>query len=71
MGLVHKKNIFSPDPVGKKTAQIHMGIKEVIVIADHRIGEQAHVQTQFKGTDLILLRIRLNPLPGEIVRMGQ
>ena len=71
VSLVHEKNILAPDSLRKKAAQIHMGIKEIIVITDHRVGKQAHIQTHLKRTYLILARILLYPFPREVVRMSQ
>ena len=71
VGFIHQKNIFSPDSLRKKAAQIDMGIKKIIVIADYRIGKQTHIKTQLKGADLMLLCIRLYLLSGEIIHMGQ
>ena len=48
-----------------------MGIEHIIIITDDPVGKQAHIQTQFKGTDLVPARIFLDGLPVIMILMQQ
>ena len=48
-----------------------MGIKHIIIVTYDAIGEQAHVQAHFKGTDLIFPGIGFHHLPVIVVLMGE
>ena len=53
MCLIDQKYVIALTAICEETLQIHMGIKEVIVISDDAIGEQTQIQPEFKGTYLI------------------
>ena len=48
-----------------------MGIKGIIIIADHPVREQAHIQTHLKRADLMLYCICLDQFPVEADFMSQ
>ncbi len=46
--------LLEPDPLCKKTFQVHIRVKHIIIITDNIIHPGCHVQTHLKRTDLIL-----------------
>ena len=66
MGLIDEKNVrtFSAAPLPEKALQIDIQIKDVIIVTDNHIHPQGKVKAQFKGTDLILLRLCKNHFSG-------
>ena len=48
MCLIDQKYIITLTAISKETFQIHMGIKEVIVVSDDAVSEQAQIQSEFK-----------------------
>ena len=64
MGLVNQEDILSFHALGKIPFQTHVRVKHVIVVTDNSVHEIADVQAEFKGTDLKLLSIPQNRLPG-------
>ena len=65
--LVDQKNIFPPDPFRKKSAQVHMRIEQIIIVADDCIGKKTHIKTHFKGADHMPFRIFFYFFPVEDV----
>ncbi len=71
MGLVNQKNIVLPHALSKEPFQIHMRVKQIIVVADNRVRKQAHIKTKLKRTDHMLFCTGNNRLPVKIVLFGQ
>ena len=71
MRLIHQKEVLALRSLRKKTLQIYMGIKQIVVIPDNAIGKEADIQTELKGADPVLARIFLYDLPRKAVRMQQ
>ena len=55
--LVYQKNIIVLFSLGKKTLQIHIRIKHIIVITDNDIRVQRCIQRHLKRTHLIFFRL--------------
>ena len=54
MCFIHKEDILLFASLCEESLEIYMRIEQIIVIADYSIGEQAYIQTEFKGTDHML-----------------
>ena len=59
MGLIDKKNIVFLC-ISKKAFQINIRIKNVIVITDHTVHPQRHIQLHFKRTHIMFFGISIN-----------
>ncbi len=71
MRLVNQKNIIFPYPLGKETLQIHVRVKEIIIIAYNRIRKQTHIKAKLKGTDPVLSGTGADCVPVKTVPTGQ
>ena len=69
--LVYQEDIISRGIVTEKSLQVHIRVKEIIIVADHRIRKQAHVQTHLKRTYHVFFRVPLNLLSAEAIRGSQ
>ena len=47
-----------------------MGVKGIVVVTNHRICKQTHIQTHLKGADLMSPGIVLHPFSVKAVLMG-
>ena len=68
MRLIYQKQILSLCAFRKETLQLCTRIKNIIIITDHRIRPQRHIQSELKRTNLPFLCLRLDrrtvkPLP--------
>ena len=72
VSLVHKEQILvSALSLREEPPQPCVRVKEIIIIPDHRVGEQGDIQPQFKGAYLILFSIREQDFPAHIFLFGQ
>ena len=58
--LIHQKKVIPRYSFTKKTFQINMRIKHIVIISNDAIRKKTHVQTEFKGTDVVFSGIFLN-----------
>ncbi len=59
MRLINQKKITLRISLSKKTFEIYMWIKHIIIVTDHSIRKQAHIQTHLKRTYPVLFGITL------------
>ena len=71
MCLVNQENIVFPHSFGKKTLQIDMWIKQIVIITDDHIRKQTHIQTHFKRTHLMACCIFFDLFTGKVIFMDQ
>ena len=71
MRLVHQKDIIAIVIFRKKSPQIYVRVKRIIVITDNPVREQTHIQAKFKRTYLMLSCILLYHFSGKACFMCQ
>ena len=57
MRFIHKENIVALQPFRKKTLQIHIRVKYIIIVTDDIIDPACRIQTKFKRADHKFLRL--------------
>src|SRR5690554_1858833 len=64
MGLIDQKGVALLMLL-EEPAKIDTGIESIVVITDHYICPECHIEREFKGTDPVFTRQPDNPLPGK------
>jgi hypothetical protein len=64
MSLINKKNIIPRNVISKEPLQMYIGIKGIIIIADHSVCPDGKVQTHLKRTYLPFLSMFPDHFPG-------
>ncbi len=68
MSLINQKEILSLYTLREKALQAHIGIKNIIVIADYGVCPVRHIQAHFEGADLILMSPGEKRFPIQVIR---
>ncbi len=63
--------VLLSDTVRKKTLEIYPRIEHIIIVADHGITEQTHVQAELERADLIARRVLLYFFPRKMILVRQ
>ncbi len=63
--------VLLSDTVRKKTLEIYPRIEHIIIVADHGIAEQTHVQAELERADLIARRVLLYFFPRKMILVRQ
>ncbi len=71
MGFIHQKQVFPTDTFRKKTFQVHIRVKHIIIITDNIIRPRCHIQAQFKRADHMLPGLFQNHFPCKYVGLVQ
>ena len=71
MGLIDQEQVVAFVSLAKESLQMRIGIKDIIIVADHGIYPGRYIQPQFKGTDLPFFCLLLDHFPDDGVSGGQ